>query len=83
MDRGRVEKAYALAKEQYAEFGVDTDAALEAARHRAHLAALLAGRRRRRVRTRDGALAAGSWPRATIPARPATPTSFAPTSKRS
>jgi L-rhamnose isomerase len=29
MDRGRVEKAYALAKEQYAGFGVDTDAALK------------------------------------------------------
>ena len=45
-----VEAAFEQAKEQYAEWGVDVDAALRPAVDRRDLAALLAGGRRRRLR---------------------------------
>ena len=45
----KVEKAFELAKERYAEIGVDVDAALKKSRGRCDLASLLAGRRCRRV----------------------------------
>ena len=49
-------------------------------RPNSRLHALLAGRRRRRLRDRRRPhRAAASWPRATIPARPARPTSCGPT----
>ena len=47
-----IEQAYALAREQYAALGVDAQRAVETLRHNSHLAALLAGRRRRRLRKR-------------------------------
>ena len=45
-----IERDYAAAKETYAAFGVDTDAALQRIEPDSPLAALLAGRRRRRFR---------------------------------
>jgi L-rhamnose isomerase len=78
-----LEQAYRLARERYAALGVDTDAALQSARPGAGFDALLAGRRRRRLRERRAARSATASPSpAIIPARPARPTSCAPTSSR-
>ena len=48
--RGKVLEAYALARERYAALGVDTEAALATLEKHRDQPALLAGRRRRRVR---------------------------------
>ena len=50
MTRESTDAAYVLARQRYADLGVDTDAALQAASRRRHLAPLLAGRRCRRIR---------------------------------
>ena len=83
MDRDRVEKAYALAKERYAEFGVDTDAALKRLANVPISLHCWQGDDVGGFERAAALSAAGSWPRATTPARPATPTSCAATSRRS
>ena len=49
---GTIEKSYSLAKERYAQWGVDADAALKRLAEVAGLAAMLARRRRGRLRER-------------------------------
>ena len=55
MNTATIETAYRLAKERYAEMGVDTDRALERLAADRRLDALLAGGRRRRLRDRGRA----------------------------
>ena len=74
MASDRIAAAYQLARQQYAELGVDVDAALARAREDPHLAALLAGRRRRRLREhRARRSAAGSPSPGNYPGKARTP----------
>ena len=82
MTAGSIEKSYSLAKERYAELGVDADAALKRLADVAVSMQCWQGDDVAGFESVGPLTGGGSWPPATIPAGRGTPTSFAPTPTR-
>ena len=78
----QIEQAYKLARERYAELGVDTDKALGRLGKIPISLHCWQGDDVGGFENADGLSGGGIWPPATTPARPAPPTNCAPTSTR-